>query len=148
MFTLYHIEGVKIGCSKNLKRRINEQGFNNFEILEEHTDIYLASAREIELQKQYGYKVDKIPYYESIKRLNKAQLVGGFREGHTPWNDGIACSLETKEKISLGNSGRKQSDEEKEKRRLSAEGNKSEEYKKEQSERIKEWWRLRKQKLN
>lgn len=148
MYYIYHIKGVKIGCTKQIRRRMREQGFNQYEILEKHNDIHLASKREIELQKQYGYNVDVIPYYESVKRLTIAQSIAGFKEGHKPWNYGIECSSETKEKISLANFGRKQSDEEKIKRRNSAEGNKSEEYRKEQSERIKEWWKLRKLNLS
>ena len=147
MYYIYHIEGIKIGCTKTIKRRINSQGFDKYEILEKHTDILKASEREIELQKQYGYKVDKIPYYESIKRISNAQKKSGFNLGHKPWNDGVKHSELTKQKISLSNSGRKQSDEERLKRKKAMSVNKSEEYKKAQSERIKEWWKLRKLKL-
>ena len=73
MYYIYHIPGVKIGCSQNIKKRIQSQKFSHYEILEEHYDVYKASKREIELQKQYGYKVDRIPYYESLKRITKAQ---------------------------------------------------------------------------
>jgi hypothetical protein len=65
MYYIYHISKVKIGCTTNPKKRVKEQGFSNFEILESHSDIYIASDREIELQKQYGYPVDKIPYHIS-----------------------------------------------------------------------------------
>jgi len=144
MFTLYHIPGVKIGCTKNLTRRMREQGFTQYEILETHTDIDIASKREIELQEEYGLieKFSKIEYKQSV--INASKSHSRWKKGSIPWNDGIQHSQLTKEKISLANSGRKQSDEEKEKRRLSAAGNKSDEYRKEQSERIKEWWRLRK----
>jgi hypothetical protein len=66
MYCIYHIPGVKIGCSSEIDTRIEQQGFNEYYILEEHVDIYTASEREIELQKQYGYKVDKIPYYRTM----------------------------------------------------------------------------------
>jgi hypothetical protein len=75
MFYIYHIPGVKIGCSQNIKKRINHQKFTNYEILEEHSDVYLASKREIELQKQYGYRVDNIPYHQSLKMITKAQEI-------------------------------------------------------------------------
>lgn len=58
MYYIYHIPGVKIGCTKNLKSRIKSQGFTEYEILEEHYDINLASDRERELQRKYGYDVD------------------------------------------------------------------------------------------
>ena len=76
-YTIYHINGDKIGVTTNIKRRMREQGFSNWEILEEHTDIYIASDREIELQKQYGYRVDEQPYYISINKLNKNRSLGG-----------------------------------------------------------------------
>ena len=66
-YYIYHIKGKKIGCTQNPKKRIKDQGFINYEILEEHTDIYLASDREIELQKEWGYKIDKVPYWKTIK---------------------------------------------------------------------------------
>ena len=67
IYYIYHIKGKKIGCTQHPKRRTKIQGFNNYEILEEHTDIYLASNRELELQKQWGYSVDRKPYWKSIK---------------------------------------------------------------------------------
>jgi hypothetical protein len=74
-YYIYHIPGVKIGCSQNIKKRINHQKFSHYEILEEHSDVYLASKREQELQKQYGYRVDNIPYYQSLKMITKAQEI-------------------------------------------------------------------------
>lgn len=67
MYYIYHILGIKIGCSKNPKRRVNQQGYGEFEILEEYEDINIASERELELQKQYGYKVDCTTYSKSIQ---------------------------------------------------------------------------------
>jgi hypothetical protein len=148
MFTLYHIPGVKIGCTKNLKRRMREQGFTEYEILETHADIDIASKREIELQEEYGLieKFSKIEYKQSV--INASKSDAGWKKGSIPWNDGLPHSELTKQKISKANSGRMQSDEEREKRRKSAIGNKSDEYRKEQSERIKEWWKLRKLNLS
>jgi len=71
MYYIYHVKGVKIGCTSNLKIRMRKQGFVDYEILEEHTDIYEASKREIQLQKQYGYKVDTQPYYKTIHIATK-----------------------------------------------------------------------------
>ena len=75
IYSIYHIPGVKIGCTQNLKKRIQSQKFSHYEILEEWDDVYIASKREIELQKQYGYKVDNIPYHQSLKRITKAQEI-------------------------------------------------------------------------
>ena len=74
-YYIYHIPGKKIGCSSVIKRRIREQKFSNYQILEEHTCIYTASKREQQLQKQYGLPVDTIPYHESVKRIHKAQEI-------------------------------------------------------------------------
>ena len=58
----------KIGCTDNPKRR-NKQQPGEYIILEEHTCIYLASDREIELQKEYDYPVDNIPYWQTYKNV-------------------------------------------------------------------------------
>ena len=80
-YYIYHIEGVKIGVSTEPETRIRKQGFETFELLEEHTDIYIASDREQELQKQYGYRVDKAPYYMSYNSRSNAGKSGG-RNSH------------------------------------------------------------------
>ena len=71
MYYIYHIYGIKIGCSSEPEKRINDQGFTEYEILEVHEDIHIASEREIELQKEYGYKVDKSPYWLSVENRYK-----------------------------------------------------------------------------
>ena len=72
MYTIYHIPGVKIGCDQNYPNRPISQGFTDYEILEEYEDIYEASKRERELQKEYGYRIDSIPYFKSIERGKKS----------------------------------------------------------------------------
>jgi hypothetical protein len=79
MFYIYHITGVKIGCTQNLKNRLAQQTKSEWEILETHTDINIASKREIELQKQYGYKVDTCTYYDSIKHFKIHSVI---KAGH------------------------------------------------------------------
>jgi hypothetical protein len=76
-YYIYHIEGVKIGCSNNPKKRVKKQGYTEYTILETHDDIITASNREIELQKQYGYRVDECPYYKSIIGNKEAGKKGG-----------------------------------------------------------------------
>ena len=73
-YYIYHIPNIKIGCSVDADIRVKTQGYDEYSILEEHTDIYLASDREVELQKQYGYTIDKIPYWQSIANFDKAKI--------------------------------------------------------------------------
>ena len=64
-YYIYHIIGIKIGCSTQPKIRVKRQGYTHYEILEEHFNIDIASNREIELQKEYGYKIDNTSYKQS-----------------------------------------------------------------------------------
>lgn len=77
MYYIYHIPGIKIGCSDNPKRRVKAQKYDYYEILETHTDIIIASKREIELQMQYGYTVDKGSNVYSVKFFSKMGKTGG-----------------------------------------------------------------------
>ena len=70
-YYIYHIPGHKIGCTSDLQKRMQDQGFTTWEILEVHTDIYEASNREIELQKEYGLPVDAVQYWQSVKNRRK-----------------------------------------------------------------------------
>ena len=66
-YIIYHIPGKKIGVTNDLYNRVeSQQGYEvgEYEILESSNDIKYISKREIELQKEYGYKVDLIPYNE------------------------------------------------------------------------------------
>ena len=66
-YIIYHIPGKKIGVTNDLYNRVEQQqGYDigEYEILESSNDIDYISKREIELQKEYGYKVDLIPYNE------------------------------------------------------------------------------------
>jgi len=86
-YYIYHIPGVKIGMTEDLPRRMKEQDFTEWEILETHTCIYEGSSRELELQAEYGYRVDSIPYYMTKIRASrgaKSQLRDGthnFQKG-------------------------------------------------------------------
>ena len=70
-YYIYHITGVKIGCTSQIEKRMSDQGFTEWEILEEHTCIDTVSIREIELQKEYGYPVDKSLYSVSVANRPK-----------------------------------------------------------------------------
>ncbi len=79
-YTIYHIPGIKIGCTNNIKRRIKEQGYNEYTILEEHTDIETANKREKELQKEYGYKVETNNYINMIKTQKIGSSIGNCKK--------------------------------------------------------------------
>jgi len=68
MYYIYHIPGIKIGVSTNPKQRVHNQGYNSFELLEQHEDINVVSKREKELQRQYNYRVDRPDYADTVER--------------------------------------------------------------------------------
>ena len=70
-YFIYHIPGVKIGCSMNPSKRVKDQGYEDFEILEVHTDIEVASDREIKLMKEYGYTRDSSQRYSDTVKMGK-----------------------------------------------------------------------------
>ena len=70
MFYIYHIPNVKIGCTTNLKEReVNQQGYENYEILYKTNNINKASKKELELQAKYEYKKDNKTYKEIIMNI-------------------------------------------------------------------------------
>jgi len=72
MYYLYHIPGKKIGVTRNLNTRVTlMQGYkeNEYEVLEQSDDIDYISDREIELQKSYGYKVDRKLYKNLFNKM-------------------------------------------------------------------------------
>ena len=76
-YYIYHIPGKKIGVTRNIYKRVTlVQGYKKgeYEVLEESTDIDHISNRELELQKQYGYKVDRQKYSNLIKSNRKMKL--------------------------------------------------------------------------
>ncbi len=66
-YVIYHIpELKKIGCTANLKRRSTDTEYKskfNLVPIEYHTDRKIASKREKELQRKYGYEVDDSSYW-------------------------------------------------------------------------------------
>lgn len=72
MYYLYHIPGKKIGVTRNLNKRVTEtQGYkpNEYEVLDHSEDISYISDREIELQKSYGYRVDRKLYKNLFNKM-------------------------------------------------------------------------------
>ena len=74
-YKIYHIPGVKVGCTTNIQRRVVEaQGYKpgEYEILFETDNVAEASKVEQQLQKDLGYKVDRKPYETLFKKtMNK-----------------------------------------------------------------------------
>ena len=66
-YWVYHIPGKKIGMTRNLRKRVEEQqGYQSheYDIILSTDDIDIASKAEISLQKAFGYRVDEEPYNE------------------------------------------------------------------------------------
>jgi len=75
-YYIYHIPGKKIGVTRDLKHRVEEQqGYNQdeYRILMKSDNISFISEQELYLQKQFGYKVDEIPY-NKLKFNNKNNI--------------------------------------------------------------------------
>ena len=72
MYYLYHIPGKKIGVTRDLNTRVTLiQGYSSseYEVLDQSDDISYISDKEIELQKSYGYKVDRKKYKNLFKKM-------------------------------------------------------------------------------
>ena len=72
MYYLYHIPGKKIGVTRDLNNRVTLiQGYkeNEYEVLDQSEDIDYISDKEIELQKSYGYKVDRKLYKHLFNKM-------------------------------------------------------------------------------
>ena len=76
-YFIYHIPGKKIGVTSDLNSRVTiTQGYNpdEYEVLDQSDDINYISEKEIELQKSYGYKVDRKKYNELFKFNKKMKI--------------------------------------------------------------------------
>ena len=75
-YYIYHIPGKKIGVTRDLKHRVEEQqgyGPDEYDIIMKSDNIEYVSEQEIYLQKMYGYRVDETPYNElkfNTKEMN------------------------------------------------------------------------------
>ena len=71
-YFIYHIPGKKIGVTSDLNNRVTiTQGYSpdEYEVLDQSDDISYISKKEIELQKSYGYKVDRKLYKNLCKKM-------------------------------------------------------------------------------
>ena len=80
-YYLYHIPGVKIGVTTDLKERVErQQGYkpNEYEVLMSTDDINFISDEEIKWQKLCGYRVDRQLYKDlhnnNFKQLNNMNI--------------------------------------------------------------------------
>jgi NTP pyrophosphatase (non-canonical NTP hydrolase) len=74
MYYVYYIKGIKIGCTKNLKKRVEqEQGYKDYTILFKSKDIKKSSNAERYFQEQLGYKVDLNTYENLINNKTKTK---------------------------------------------------------------------------
>jgi hypothetical protein len=83
-YYVYHVKGIKVGCTSEYPKRVIDQGFNpsDCEILYELDDIYEASDLEIKEQKKRKYRVDNIPYWKAIKNRETGGVKGGIIAGN------------------------------------------------------------------
>ena len=75
-YYIYHIPGKKIGVTRDLKYRVEEQqgyGPNEYHIVMKSDNIDYISEQELYLQKQYGYRVDETPY-NKLKFNNNMEM--------------------------------------------------------------------------
>ena len=81
-YYIYHIPGKKIGVTRNLQERVTkQQGYeeSEYDILMQSDDISYISERELELQKAFGYKVDR-QSYETLKPNNNKMKINSSIE--------------------------------------------------------------------
>ena len=110
IFKIYHVVGTKFGCAMEhqLKHRTKVQGFTNYLIHEEHTCIFEASRRERELQEEYGYPIDPIPYWQTVENAKKGGWPPSAREAVSRALKGKPKDYLTKEhQIHAGKAGAK-----------------------------------------
>jgi len=72
-YYIYHIPGKKIGVTCDLNNRVTvQQGYgpDEYEILESSSDVDYISDKERTLQREYGYRVDMVPY----RNLNRKTM--------------------------------------------------------------------------
>ena len=72
VYYIYHIPNKKIGVTRDLNNRVTlVQGYKpgEYEVLDSSSDINYISDREIELQKIYGYTVDRTLYKNLVNKM-------------------------------------------------------------------------------
>lgn len=65
MYYIYYVKGKKVGCTNNLKKRVEEdQGYSEdqYQVLNSTNCVATAAKMERFYQEKLGYKVDDVPY--------------------------------------------------------------------------------------
>ena len=76
MYYIYHIEGVKVGCTNNPVKRIKtQQGYSDYKILAKTKNIDKACQLEFEWQDKLGYKRDLRTYKETINNFKTKKMI-------------------------------------------------------------------------
>jgi len=107
MYYIYHIPGKKIGVTRNLNNRVTlMQGYkpDEYEVLDSSEDVDYISEKEIELQKSYGYKVDRKLYKNLFKKmkLNATEQTTTFPYEKKVLKEELLQNIGLKWKTSLG----------------------------------------------
>lgn len=86
MYYLYHIKGLKWGCTKNLEKRLRKQGYSISDCSNVITVSNIDKAAEMEkqLNLEYGYKNQHQSYINACKKSilggNKTSSIGKMSE--------------------------------------------------------------------
>ncbi len=90
LYTVYHIPGIKYGCTNDIHRRSKENRQTYGKSIEinnvyETTNIEEADELEQFLNSEAQYKTQQTSYIEITQKGNKFK----FKTGITPWNKGL-----------------------------------------------------------
>ncbi len=108
-YYIYHIPGKKIGVTRDLNNRVTlVQGYkpNEYEVLDFSDDIDYISKKEIELQKSYGYKVDRSLYknlFKSDMKVNVTEQTTTFPYPKSSLKESLVEFIGMEWETSLGN---------------------------------------------
>lgn len=102
---IYEIVGKKIGCTKNIEKRIRDYPlgslYNIRQVLEDLTDEE-AGETELVWQCSLGYPKDRLPYEETLKRRRTAAINGGKVQGQKNIENGHMDRIKTSKSCSKG----------------------------------------------
>ena len=92
IYYIYEIPGVKVGCTKNLKKRMQRQEVWNskqYKVLGAANNIQDAADMEREWQIKLGYKIDKNTYDVILKNQQKCLTpeAQAKRVANTNWEE-------------------------------------------------------------
>ena len=97
----------KIGVAKDIKvrfKRYTKKDLSDWEVLEEHNCKFKVSNREMELQKEYGYPIDSIPYWRMLEMSLKAGSII-VKTGHQTKITKIASKLRQRKILQYDKAG-------------------------------------------